>query len=242
MSLTKTKKVRLLSLYDSVHPFAVLATYTLSFSLAEYKELIETAHGGTKKFSSKTNFAKMYITAFPLRAMIVYDNVPDVGVLYDDAIPKLIKINEDPKIQDKVLLRKELRCLNEKQVFFPIQRWEKRKVDHTENKGTKEEKKSKKEVLVLISYNWGYFSIMQTDGKDTRKTVGSAFDLSAGFTASLEYKDGYGSTTEYDGGSWENEKVTVGHDVLGITDEFERGAESYDTPPKSVWNRFYHPC
>ena len=81
---------------------------------AEYKELIETAHGGTKKFSSKTNFAKMYITPFPLRAMVVYDNVPDVGVLYDDAICKLININEDPEIRDKVLLRKELRCLNEK--------------------------------------------------------------------------------------------------------------------------------
>ena len=91
-------------------------------------------------------------------------------------------------------------------------------------------------MLVLISYNWGFFSIMQTDGKDTRKPAGTRFDLSAGFRAWLEYKDGYGSTDEYDGGSWEGQKVTVGHDVLGITDEFERGAEAYDTPPASVGN------
>ena len=204
--------------------------------VAEYRELIETPHGGTKKFSSKTNFAKMYITPFPLRATVVYDDVPDRGVLYDDAICKLIKINEDPEIRDKVLLRKELRCLNEKLVFFPIQRWEPKKVDHTENKGTKDQKKSKKKVLVLISYNWGFFSIKQTDGKDTRKTKGTRFDLSAGFTACITYKDGYGWTDEYDGGSWENEKVTVGHEVLGITDKFERGVEAYDAPPMSVDN------
>ena len=207
---------------------------TDSKDLSEYTELIETAHGGTKKFSSKSNFAKMYITAFPLRAMVVYDDCHDVGVLYDESLPKLIKANEDPKVRDKVFLRKELRCLDETEVFFPMQRWEKRTVDRTENKGTKEEKKSREEMLVLISYNMGYFSIMQTDSKDTRKTVGSKFDLSAGFKATLENSDGNGSTNEYDGGSWKGQEVTVGHDSLGITDEFERGVEAYDKPPQSV--------
>ena len=175
----------------------------------------------------------MYISAFPLRATVVYDDVPDVGVLYDDAILKLVKLNEESYVRDKVLLRKELRCLHEgKKVFFPIQRWEKRKVKKTTTTDKGKTKTEEVQVLVLISYNWGYFTIVQTDGKDTTKTttgkVGTEFDLSAGFVATLKYQDGYGSTTEFDGGSWKSQEVTVRHDVLGISDDFERGTESYE--------------
>ena len=171
----------------------------------------------------------MYISAFPLRATVVYDDVPDVGVFYDDAILKLVVLNEESNVRDKVLLRKQLRCLNEQTVFFPIQRWEKRKV-----KRTVDGKKKEVEVLVLISYNWGYFRIMQTEGKDTRKPEGvnTEFDVSAGFAATLMYEDGYGSTTE--GQNWVGQKVTVGHDVLGISDDFKRGTASYEKAPTSV--------
>jgi len=171
----------------------------------------------------------MYISAFPLRATVVYDDVPDVGVFYDDAILKLVVLNEESNVRDKVLLRKQLRCLNEQPVFFPIQRWEKRKV-----KRTVDGKKKEVEVLVLISYNWGYFRIMQTEGKDTRKIEGvnTKFDVSAGFAATLMYEDGYGSTTE--GENWVGQKVTVGHDVLGISDDFKRGTASYEKAPTSV--------
>jgi hypothetical protein len=118
-------------------------------------------------------------------------------------------------------------------VFFPIQRWEKRKV-----KRTVDGKRKEVEVLVLISYNWGHFTIVQTVGKDTRTTttgkVGTEFDLSAGFVASLKYADGYGSTREFDGGTWVGQQVTVGHDVLGISDDFKRGTASYEKAPTSV--------
>ena len=182
----------------------------------------------------------MYISAFPLRATVVYDDVPDVGVLYDDAILKLVKLNEKSYVRDKVLLRKELRCLHDgKRVFFPIQRWEKRKVKKTTTEKGKT-KTTEVEVVVLISYNWGHFTIVQKVGKDTTTTttgkVGTEFDLSAGFVASLKYEDGYGSTTEFDGGSWNTQAVTVGHDVLGISDDFERGTESYEKT-----TRYYDP-
>jgi hypothetical protein len=174
----------------------------------------------------------MHISAFPLRATVVYDDVPDRGVFYDDAILKLVKLNEKSYVRDKVLLRKELRCLNEKKVFFPIQRWEKRKVKKTTTTEKGKTKTEEVQVLVLISYNWGHFTIVQTERKDTRTTtkekVGTKFDISAGFVASLKYEDGYGSTTEFDGGSWNTQAVTVGHDVLGISDDFERGTESYE--------------
>jgi hypothetical protein len=173
----------------------------------------------------------MYISAFPLRATVVYDDVPDVGVFYDDAILKLVVLNEESNVRDKVLLRKQLRCLNEQTVFFPIQRWEKRKV-----KRTVDGKRKEVEVLVLISYNWGSFRIMQTEGKDTRTTEGfkTEFDVSAGFAATLKYADGYGSTREFDGGTWVGQQVTVGHDVLGISDDFKRGTASYEKAPTSV--------
>ena len=174
----------------------------------------------------------MYISAFPLRATVVYDDVPDVGVFYDDAILKLVMLNEESNVRDKVLLRKQLRCLNEQTVFFPIQRWEKRKVKKTVDG----KKQGEEEVLVLISYNCGYFQITQTDGKDTRtiEGVNTKFDVSAGFAATLKYQDGYGSTTEFDGGSWVGQQVTVGHDVLGISDDFKRGTASYEKAPTSV--------
>ena len=178
----------------------------------------------------------MYISAFPLRATVVYDDVPDVGVLYDDAILKLVKLNEKSYVRDKVLLRKELRCLHDgKRVFFPIQRWEKRKVKKTTTEKGKT-KTTEVEVVVLISYNCGYFQIMQTEGKDTRKTEGvnTKFDVSAGFAATLKYADGYGSTREFDGGTWVGQQVTVGHDVLGISDDFKRGTASYEKAPTSV--------
>ena len=174
----------------------------------------------------------MYISAFPLRATVVYDDVPDVGVFYDDAILKLVVLNEESNVRDKVLLRKQLRCLNEQTVFFPIQRWEKRKVKKTVDG----KKQGEEEVLVLISYNCGYFQIMQTDGKDTRtiEGVNTKFDVSAGFAATLKYQDGYGSTTEFEGGKWVGQQVTVGHDVLGISDDFKRGTASYEKAPTSV--------
>lgn len=181
-----------------------------------YKELIMTPDGGTKKWTSKTNFAKMFINAFPLRAHIVYDDGNNVGVLYDEGIQKLVRVNEDPEIQDKVKLRKELRCLHDKDVTFPIERWETRKVNHTTQDENGNTKKETKEVLVLISYTKGAFEIAQTKGKDTRKTVGTKFDLSRGFEATLSYRDGTGSTTEYDGAEYRNQEVTIGHDALGM--------------------------
>ena len=51
---------------------------------------------------------------------------------------------------------------------------------------------------------------------------------SAGFTASLSYADGKGETSEYDGATYTDLKTTVGHDVLGITKKFERGAAGFD--------------
>ena len=181
-----------------------------------YKELIMTPDGGTKQWTSKTNFAKMFISAFPLRAQIVYDDGNNVGVLYDEGIQKLVRVNENPEIQDKIKLRKELRCLHDKDVIFPIERWEKRRVDHTTKDENGNTKKETKEVWVLISYTEGVLEIAQTKAKDTRKTAGTKFDLSRGFEATLSYCDGEGITTEYDGAEFRNQNVVIGHDALGM--------------------------
>ena len=42
-----------------------------------YTNLICTATGGDKKLSTQSNFGKMYITAFPLRATVVWDDCED---------------------------------------------------------------------------------------------------------------------------------------------------------------------
>jgi len=137
--------------------------------------------GGTKEWKSETNFAKMYVTAFPLRVTMVFDDCPNVGVLYDEAFPKLVTLNEDPTIQDKVLLRKQLRCLHGKEVMFPIQRWEKKKVNKTtrttDEKGNVKQTTERVQIRVLINYTMGEFVIEQTDSKNTMKTAGTEFDL-----------------------------------------------------------------
>ena len=60
--------------------------------------------GGNKKWTTKTAFAKMYITAFPLRATVVFDDCTDVGVFYDASLPRIVALNREPEVQDKVLL------------------------------------------------------------------------------------------------------------------------------------------
>jgi len=49
-----------------------------------------------------------YINAFPLRIVIVYDDCTDIGLFYDEALPKIAARQAEPKIADKVLLRKQL--------------------------------------------------------------------------------------------------------------------------------------
>ena len=55
-------------------------------------------------WSTKTAFAKMYITAFPLRATVVFDDCTDIGVFYDASLPRIVALNREPAVQDKVLL------------------------------------------------------------------------------------------------------------------------------------------
>ena len=49
-----------------------------------------------------------YINAFPLRVVIVYDDCTDIGVFYDEALPRIAARQAEPEIADKVLLRKQL--------------------------------------------------------------------------------------------------------------------------------------
>ena len=49
-----------------------------------------------------------YINAFPLRIVIVYDDCTDIGLFYDEALPKIAARQAEPEIADKVLLRKQL--------------------------------------------------------------------------------------------------------------------------------------
>lgn len=94
----------------------------------ECRELIVTAKGGNKRLDSKTFFAKMYITAFPLRASIVWDDCEDRALLYDHDILKLVNANRHPEVTDKVLLRKQLRCLHGASVSFQFWRMEPKQV------------------------------------------------------------------------------------------------------------------
>ena len=79
-----------------------------------------------------------YITPFPLRIVVVYDDCDDIGIFYEEALPKvrplnrthsqeyplwsfyfaylltfenapkIVALQQDPEIADKVLLRKQL--------------------------------------------------------------------------------------------------------------------------------------
>ena len=137
----------------------------------------------------------------------------------------------------QVLLRKQLRCLHEKEVTFPVERWEKKQVTKTTRDQEGKQKETKHDVLVLIRYTIGDFEIEQTKGKNTMNTVNTTFDLSKGFNASIKYSDGEGETDEYDGATFSNGKVVIGHPEMGITEGFSRHTLGYDTEKTSQGKR-----
>jgi hypothetical protein len=83
--------------------------------------------------------------------------------------------------------------------------------------------KKYKSVSVKITYTTGWLSIQQTEGKNTMDTMQTEFDVSAGFSVTIAYSDGTGSTSEGDGWSSNSERTTIGHDAIGLTASFARG-------------------
>jgi hypothetical protein len=176
----------------------------------ECRELINTSGGGDKVLSSSSFFAKCYTVAFPLRAMIVWDDCPDRAMLYDDDILKLVRLNQTPQVQDKCLMRKQLRTLKGTHVNFQFWKMETKRVKNgvdTDKDGNKTQKY--KSVQVKMTYTTGVLDISQTSGKNTMNTAQTEFDLSAGFDVGVSYNDGWGRTSEGEGGSWSNESCSV---------------------------------
>ena len=169
--------------------------------------------------SSKTCFAKVYTSPFPLRAVVVWEDCGDRAMLYDSGILKLATLNRQPNSVDKILLRKQLRCLHNTRVNFEFFRNEKRKVGGS---------KDKKDVDVKMTYKTGLLTIEQTPGKNTMKSAGTEFDLSPGFVLKIAFNDGEGHYSEpgmmWNGpsGDWTAQPCVLSMSELGITDAFTR--------------------
>ena len=177
-----------------------------------YKEILATENNPRQKFQSASRFGKMYIVPYPFRARIVFDDLSCVAELGYRHFEKLILLNNE--VREKIRLRKELRCLHNQRIHFPLQRWEKHVMDPA----------STEIVEVLITYNYGVFRIVQTPGKNTMLTASKTeFDLSPGFTCSIRYEDGKGKCA---GKKLSGLKCEIGHEDMGLTSDFERGNSS----------------
>jgi hypothetical protein len=82
----------------------------LTHSLALSLSCATHAHSRTHARAHTHTHTRLhrYINAFPLRIVIVYDGCTDIGVFYDEALPKIAARQAEPEIADKVLLRKQL--------------------------------------------------------------------------------------------------------------------------------------
>ena len=178
---------------------------------------------------TNTSFGKLYVTPFPSRGIMVWDDCMDRAALYDSQIVDLVALNQSEGVQAKKHLRRQLRVMVGKTVQFPFWQMESKKVKDgmSEDKdGNKTQKY--KNVNVRIDYTQGVLRIGQTAGKNTMELNGdlrTEFDLSSGFDCTVSFSDGYGSTNEGEGGSWNNQATSLGHGGLGISNEFVMGVQ-----------------
>ncbi|KAF9170819.1 hypothetical protein BGX21_008404 [Mortierella sp. AD011] len=158
----------------------------------------------------KTYFGKAYVVPFPFSVVFVYDESSVVVTLVKEHdLDRYIQQNEDPEIQRRRDLRYQLRALDGKFVVRPFV--ETRGVQKgRESNGTLEMSL----VNAPVSYKRGLFTIH-------RKKMSSwqGHNMNPGFSVTITYSDG--EVQDPEGSSQLLHETTIGHDVVGITRDFQ---------------------
>ncbi|KAF9204066.1 hypothetical protein BGZ49_005733 [Haplosporangium sp. Z 27] len=158
----------------------------------------------------KTYFGKAYVVPFPFSVVFVYDESSVVVTLVKEHdLDRYIQQNQDPEIQRRREVRYQLRALDGKFVVRPF----------IETRGVQTGMKSHGtlEMSLLnapVSYKRGLFTIH-------RKKMSSwqGHNMNPGFSVTITYSDG--EVQDPEGSSQLLHEVTIGHDVIGITRDFQ---------------------
>ncbi|KAG9068273.1 hypothetical protein KI688_011868 [Linnemannia hyalina] len=158
----------------------------------------------------KTYFGKAYVVPFPFSVVFVYDESSVVVTLVKEHdLDRYIRQNQDPEIERRRELRYQLRALDGKFVVRPFV--ETRGIQKgRESNGTMEMSL----VNAPVSYKRGLFTIH-------RKKMSSwqGHNMNPGFSVTITYSDG--ETQDPEGSSQLLHETTIGHEVIGITRDFQ---------------------
>ncbi|KAF9436637.1 hypothetical protein BGZ76_003398 [Entomortierella beljakovae] len=158
----------------------------------------------------KTYFGKAYVVPFPFSVVFVYDESSVVVTLVrEHDLDRYIQQNQDPEIRRRREVRYQLRSLDGKFVVRPF--IETRGVQRgKECNGTMEMSL----VNAPVSYKRGLFTIH-------RKKLSSwqGHNMNPGFSVTITYSDG--EVQDPEGSSQLLHETTIGHDVIGITRDFQ---------------------
>ncbi|KAF9182915.1 hypothetical protein BGZ51_004359 [Haplosporangium sp. Z 767] len=158
----------------------------------------------------KTYFGKAYVVPFPFSVVFVYDESSVVVTLVKEHdLDRYIQQNQDQEIQRRRDLRYQLRALDGKFVVRPF--IETRGIQRgRESNGTLEMSL----VNAPVSYRRGLFTIH-------RKKMSSwqGHNMNPGFSVTITYSDG--EVQDPQGSSQLLHETTIGHDVIGITRDFQ---------------------
>ncbi|KAF9348830.1 hypothetical protein BGX26_012794 [Mortierella sp. AD094] len=158
----------------------------------------------------KTYFGKAYVVPFPFSVVFVYDESSVVVTLVKEHdLDRYIQQNQDPEIQRRRDMRYQLRALDGKFVVRPF--IETRGVQKgRESNGTLEMSL----VNAPVSYKRGLFTIHRK-----KMSNWQGHNMNPGFSVTITYSDG--EVQDPEGSSQLLHETTIGHDVIGITRDFQ---------------------
>ncbi|KAJ5078513.1 g protein-coupled receptor-related [Anaeramoeba ignava] len=151
------------------------------------------------EFKSKTCFGKIWIDPFPFKCTIVYDDAGP-AVIPEQIFVSFCRRNREEDVLKKRKIRQKLRALNGETVFFEYV--------ETHSKSKKGFEDENKKSSVKFTFKYGVLTV-----KANRDV-----DWAAGFNVSISYTDGVGDDDS--GESFKGEKTTIGHNEIGIRDDF----------------------
>jgi len=151
----------------------------------------------------KTYFGKAYIVPFPFSVVIVYDDDESVLVLtHEWEIQRYVQQNENKEIQRRRLVRQMLRALEGKIVLGPC--CQKTDIDKLN---------TDKKARNSIHYHQGLLSIQRN-----KRSKWHDHNMNPGFKVTISYMNQCYETNSI---SQPLHERIIGHDVLGITDDFQ---------------------
>nr|CAG8491263.1 8510_t:CDS:2 [Entrophospora candida] len=161
---------------------------------------------------NKTCFGKAYVVPFPFSVVMVYDEDENVVVLTQEwEIKRFMQQNESKEIQRRRLIRQKIRALEGKLIIGPCRD----KSDVFSHGSVKNIQDMDFFGLPDVHYHRGLLSIQRN-----QRTKWQDHNMNPGFIVTITYA----SSNRWDADDVVKQPIKeriVGHDVIGITDDFQ---------------------